>query len=114
MDKLQLRFFEFASEVFQVAAPLVENPDLEPMAKEVIMASSRMGASFYRKNFWDFTEEEFQENMSSARMDLHEVLLILEMLIKECPKNRDLQVIQMKAHGFMVFLGGVVGRKIAV
>jgi hypothetical protein len=114
MDKIQMRFFEFASEVFQIAAPLVDNPRLEDTVRELVMASSRMGASFYRKNFWDFTEEEFQENMSSARMDLHDSLLFLHILIKDCPDNHDLQVLEMKAHGFMVFLGGVVDAKMAV
>jgi len=51
MDKIQMRFFEFASEAFQIVAPLVENPKLEDTVRELVMASSRMGASFYRKIF---------------------------------------------------------------
>ena len=109
-----MRFFEFASEVFQIVAPLVDNPKLEGTVRELVMASSRMGAGFYRKNFWDFTEQEFQENMSSARMDLHDSLLYLHILIKDCPDNHELQVLEMKAHGFMVFLGGVLDAKLAV
>jgi hypothetical protein len=114
MDKIQLRFFEFASEVFQSTAPLVEQPNLIDTVKELIMASSRMGAGFYRKNFWDFTKEEFQEIMSSARMDMFDTLLYLHILIKDCPNNQNLQLLEMKAHGFMVFLGGVVDNRVAV
>lgn len=109
-----MRFFEFASEVFQTAAPLVEDSKLENTVRELVMASSRMGAGFYRKNFWDFTDEEFRDIMSAARMDLHDTLLYLHILIKDCPDNHDLQVLEMKAHGFMVFLSGVVDAKLAV
>ena len=111
MDKLQMRFFEFASEVFQIAAPLVENPKLEGIARELVMASSRMGAGFYRKHFYDCTDEEFEQNFLNARMDMHDTLLYLHMLIKECPENQDLQNMEMKAKGFYVFLGGKVDIK---
>ena len=108
MDKLQMRFFEFASEVFQVAAPLSDNKELSGLAKEAIMASSRMGSPFYRKNFWDFSEEEFDNNFMSARMDMHDTLLYLHMLVDRCPDNQELRNLEMKARGFYVFLGGVV------
>ena len=108
MDKLQMRFFEFASDVFQVAAPLSEKEELNDLAKEVIMASSRMGSPFYRKNFYDFTDEEFDNSFTSARMDMHDTLLYLHMLREECPENQDLKDLEMKARGFYVFLGGVV------
>jgi hypothetical protein len=108
MDKLQMRFFEFASEVFQVAAPMAQDPEMQDLVKELIMASSRMGSPFYRKHFCDFSEEEFEQNFSSARMDMHDTLLYLRMLIERCPGNRDLKVLQMKAKGFYVFLGGKV------
>ena len=114
MDKLQFRFFEFAADVFQLAAPLAEQPDLHDLAKEVIMASSRMGAPFYRKNFWDFSDEEFENNFSSARMDMHDTLLYLKMLIDACPENKELKFLEMKANGFMVFLGGCTKDRVAV
>ena len=106
MDKLQMRFFEFATEVFQVAAPLVENQKLEGIVRELVMASSRMGAGFYRKHFYDCSEEEYEQNFTNARMDMHDTLLYLHMLLDELPDNKDLQNIQMKARGFYVFLGG--------
>lgn len=106
IDKLQFRFLEFADEVFQLAAPLAQQSDLHYLAKEVIMASSRMGAPFYRKNFWDFSDKEFENNFSSARMDMHDTLLYLKMLIDVCPDNQELKFMEMKAKGFMAFLGG--------
>jgi len=113
MDRLQMRFFEFASEVFQLAAPLVENPELDGPARELVMAASRMGSPFYRKTIGDFSDKEFDEAFSSARLDMHDVLFYLHMLIKACPDKRELKVLEMKAKGFMVFLGGVVDIRVA-
>ncbi len=67
MDKIQLRFFGFASEVFQIAAPLVENPKLEDTVRELVMASSRMGAGFYRKNFWDFASNNTECDRKNSK-----------------------------------------------
>lgn len=114
MDKLQLKFIEFASEVFQHAAPLTENPDLEDAVRELVMASNRMGAGFYRKNFWDFSDEEFEQNISSARMDMYDTLLWLKILVEAKPNNKELQLLEMKANGLMAFLGGFKDERMAV
>jgi hypothetical protein len=47
-------------------------------------------------------------------MDMFDTLLYLHILIKDCPNNQNLQLLEMKAHGFMVFLGGVVDNRVAV
>ena len=96
-----------------MAAPLVENPKLEGIAREMVMASSRMGAGFHRKHFYDCSDQEFEQNFTNARMDMHDTLFYLRMLIEECPDNDDLKNIEMKAKGFYVFLGGQVDVKAA-
>lgn len=114
MDKINLRLLELASEIFESAVPLVEKPFLTETVKDLIMTSSRMGASYYRKNSEEISLEQFNQKIWSSIIDLQETQIWLQILIDKCPDNQKLQSLDMKAKSIMVFLSGMVDEKIAV
>ena len=61
MNNLQTRFVQFASGVFQTAAPLMKNTQMMPAVKRLVISSSSVGAIYYDAqsaiSSWDFNNK---------------------------------------------------------
>ena len=90
-----------------------KNHSFVDTVRELVMASSRMGAGFYRKQSEEISLEEFERKIWSAIIDLQETQIWLQILIDKCPHQPELLSLDMKAKGLMAFLSGMVDERIA-